>query len=404
VLVQGLPPDCDYHFKHALIQEAAYENLLKSRRQVLHRRVAEILRDRFPDTAAAEPEVLAHHFTRAGLAEAAIEWWGKAGYQALRRSAFQEAISHLGKAIEMADKTGEGRSAAATASAWPNQRLKLQTDLGNALMWFRDFGTEESKAAFIRARELAAAIDSAIERFTIYFGLWVGNLARGELGFAREIAETFLREAERGARTAERGFGRRLLRSTCLWQGDFIEAQANLVEALSIYDLERDREVIKLIGLGPAARTSLAHTKWQLGEVGPARALIEEAVAHAIETGDVLTLVITYLHKAHFEMVRGDAGATRRDAEIVVKLSQENALTLFGALGALQSAWASARLDGCETGTTELGQGLAAYTDQGNKAFVPFYQGLLADIEAQDDAEGALIRIDEALVPGITIG
>jgi predicted ATPase len=117
LLVQGLPPDSDYCFKHALIQDAAYENLLKSRRQVLHRRVAEILRDRFADTAAAEPEALAHHFTQAGLIDAAIEWWGKAGDQALRRSAFQEAISHLGKAIEMADKTGEGRSAAATASA-----------------------------------------------------------------------------------------------------------------------------------------------------------------------------------------------------------------------------------------------------------------------------------------------
>ena len=168
LLVQGLPPDSDYRFKHALIQDAAYENLLKSRRQVLHRRVAEILRDRFPDTAAAEPEALAHHFTQAGLTDAAIEWWGKAGDQALRRSAFQEAISHLGKAIEMADKTGEGTSAAATASASANQRLKIQTDLGKALMWSRGFGAEESKAAFIRARELAAAIDNPTERFTIY--------------------------------------------------------------------------------------------------------------------------------------------------------------------------------------------------------------------------------------------
>ena len=93
VLVQGLPPESDYRFKHALIQDAAYENLLKSRRQVLHRRVAEILRDRFAVTAAAEPEALAYHFTQAGLTDAAIEWWGKAGDQALRRSAFQEAMA-----------------------------------------------------------------------------------------------------------------------------------------------------------------------------------------------------------------------------------------------------------------------------------------------------------------------
>jgi predicted ATPase len=127
VLVQGLPPDSDYRFKHALIQDAAYENLLKSRRQALHRRVAEILRDRFAETGGAEPEVLAHHFTHAGMTDAAIEWWGKAGDQALRRSAFQEAISHLGKAIEMADKVSEGgpRDLTAPATAFVGQRLKL---------------------------------------------------------------------------------------------------------------------------------------------------------------------------------------------------------------------------------------------------------------------------------------
>src|SRR6516165_1300939 len=151
LLVQGFPPDCDYCFKHALIQDAAYENLLKSRRQTLHRHVAEILRDRFPETAAAQPEVLAHHFTQAGVTDAAIEWWGNAGDQALRRSAFQEAISHLGKAIEMADKPGEGPFAAPTASASANQRLKIQTNLGKALMWSRGFGAEESRTAFVRA-------------------------------------------------------------------------------------------------------------------------------------------------------------------------------------------------------------------------------------------------------------
>src|SRR5579863_10438318 len=101
LLVEGLPPQAEYRFKHALIQDAAYENLLKSRRQALYRRAAETLRDKFPERAAAQPEVLAHHFTEGGLTEAAIEYWGKAGDLALRRSAFPEAIAHLGKAIEM---------------------------------------------------------------------------------------------------------------------------------------------------------------------------------------------------------------------------------------------------------------------------------------------------------------
>jgi predicted ATPase len=118
----------------------------------LHRRAAEVLRDRFADTAAAEPEALAYHFTQAGMTDAAIEWWGKAGDQALRRSAFQEAIAHLGKAIEMADKAGEGAPRATAVLS--SQRLKLQTSYGQAMIHARGYSAPETTAAFARAREL----------------------------------------------------------------------------------------------------------------------------------------------------------------------------------------------------------------------------------------------------------
>ena len=106
----GAPPDARYSFKHALVQDTAYESLLKSRRQILHRKIAETLREQFPDIVEAEPELVAHHFTQAGLTAPAIEYWGKAGDLALRRSAFKEAIAHLGKAIEMTEAlAGAGR-------------------------------------------------------------------------------------------------------------------------------------------------------------------------------------------------------------------------------------------------------------------------------------------------------
>ena len=127
LFVEGAPPQANYRFKHALIQDAAYDSLLKSRRQALHRRAAEALRD-----ANAEPEAIAHHFTQAGLDDLAIEWWGKAGDQALRRSAFQEAIAHLGKAIEMAEREED---AAGGAGPTVSQRLKLQTDYARAIAW-----------------------------------------------------------------------------------------------------------------------------------------------------------------------------------------------------------------------------------------------------------------------------
>ena len=102
----GEPPAARYTFKHALVQDTAYESLLKSRRQILHQRIAEALRDKFPEVVEAEPELIAEHYTRAGLTEPAIVHWGKAGDLALRRSAFKEAIAHLGKAIEMSEAAG----------------------------------------------------------------------------------------------------------------------------------------------------------------------------------------------------------------------------------------------------------------------------------------------------------
>jgi predicted ATPase len=198
VLVQGLPPDSDYRFKHALIQDAAYENLLKSRRQVLHRRVAEILRDRFADTAAAEPEALAYHFTQAGMTDAAIEWWGKAGDQALRRSAFQEAIAHLGKAIEMADKAGEGIPRAVAAAAPASQRLELQTAYGNALLHARGMHSGEAREAFRQARELTDGIEDPLQRFSTYYGLWLGGAARSEKSTMAEAAGALLKKQTLG--------------------------------------------------------------------------------------------------------------------------------------------------------------------------------------------------------------
>jgi hypothetical protein len=144
-----------------------------------------------------EPEIVAHHFTQAGLTEAATEWWGKAGEQALHRSAFQEAASHLGKAIEMADNATVG-SPPRTEAAWVSHRLQLQTSYGRALMWSRGYSAEETKAAFTRAQELAAAINNATERFTAYYGLWLGSLLRSELEVAREMAETFIGGLDHG--------------------------------------------------------------------------------------------------------------------------------------------------------------------------------------------------------------
>ena len=124
------------------------------------------------------------------------------------------------------------------AAAARQRRLKLQTAYGQAMIWSKGFGSEETKTAFLRAQELAAGIDNAAEQFTILYGLWVGYLSRGEFAVGRETAEAFRREAEAAARIMETVIAGRILGLTCLWQGDFTQSQVNLLQALQLYDLK----------------------------------------------------------------------------------------------------------------------------------------------------------------------
>jgi class 3 adenylate cyclase/tetratricopeptide (TPR) repeat protein len=394
----GTAPVSEYRFKHTLIQEAAYENLLKTRRQFLHRRVAEVLLDRFADTAAAEPEVLAHHFTRAGLTESAIEWWGRAGDRALHRSAFQEAMTHLHKAIEMADKVLSSPDPRATRKAViSSQRLKLQTRYGQAVMWSRGFSSEESSAVFTRAQQLAEGINNATERFDAYYGLWLGRISRGELVLARETAETFRREAEQAAQMDEAAVARRVLGTTCFAQGDFTEAVTNLEEALRIYDPDREAKFRFGNDTAAVATAYLAHAKWQFGELARARELIEQSFARALESAHAPTLAIVQHFKVHYDILRGDAAAARRGAEALLEVSREHGITLFLAMGAVSAAWARVHL-GDREAVTELRQSVATFANQGNKLWVPIYEALLAKFEAEaGDTEAALTRSDDAL-------
>jgi predicted ATPase len=201
LLVQGLPPESDYRFKHALIQDAAYENLLKSRRQVLHRRIAEILRDQFAASAAAEPELLAHHFTQAGQIEVAIEWWGKAGQRSLERSALVEAAAQFTRALDQI----------ATVAATPGLRrvqIKLQVALANALMHTKGYAAPESREAVERAHllieQLEALGESPEDRlllFSVLYGFFVGSFVGFDADLSLKFATQFLTLAEKQGAT-----------------------------------------------------------------------------------------------------------------------------------------------------------------------------------------------------------
>ena len=277
VFRRSSPPNAEYTFKHALVQDAAYSTLLRSQRRQLHGRIAATIERQFPDIVAGQPEVLARHCTEAGLSEAAIGWWRRAGELALRRSAFAEAIAHFDKAIGLTEGVADGPDSRLT-------QLRLQIAKGNALIAAQGHHAHATTAAFARARELAAQLDDPPERLSAYYGVWVGSFTRAEIAQAQETAEAFLKDATRRPGSPEAGIAHRSYSMTRWFQGDFVGARQHGEQVLTIYDRDRDRELAFKFGqdYGITAMSFLALVLWPLGEIDRARRLADEAVEEAL--------------------------------------------------------------------------------------------------------------------------
>ena len=405
LICEGAGSQANYRFKHALIQDAAYESLLKSSRQALHRRAAEILVGQ-PEPAAAEPEVIAHHFTQAGLDELAIEWWSKAGDQALRRSAFREAIAHLGNAIAMADRAAGLPAKAAISKAEASQRVKLQNDYAQAVLWSKGYAADETKAAFERTSALAARAELPAERFAALYGRFLWSWMRGEFRVARDTAKRFLRDAEGEGRIAEARVAHATLGLACMQLGDLREARIQLELGLGGFeDPSSERrvgsELRERFGLdgGASARAFLAFTMWLSGDPLRARELIEEATRLAGEVGHPPTTATVLMYKITIETARDDFESVVVDAENFLKISQEHGMGYHLANSRLYLSLGRARLGNTQSDVDDFRKSLADYRDQGNRVIVPGFLGALARFEAAaQNHERALALIDEALV------
>ncbi len=396
LICEGAGSQRNYRFKHTLIQEAAYESLLKTSRQALHRRAAEILVEQ-RDPAAVEPEVIARHFTEAGLDERAIEWWAKAGDRALRRSAFQEAIAHLGRAITMADQAAAPAAAGAILTVEAGKRVKLQNDYAQAVLWSKGYAADETKAAFERTSALAAGAELTAERFSAPYGQYLWSWSRGEFRAARDIAERFLREAEAEGRIAEAQAAHVTLGLAYMQLGDLREARTQLELGLSRFEEPGGRERFGLEG-GVSARAFLALTLWLSGDLRRARELIEEATHLAGELGHPPTTAAVLMYKIAIEAARNDFETVVVDAANFLKLSQEHSMRYNLAVSRLYLSLGHALLGNTQRGVDDFRKSLADYRDQGNRVGVPSFLGALAKLEAAaQNHELALASVDEAL-------
>ena len=393
LFVEGVGHASLYRFKHALIQDAAYESMLKARRQALHRRAAEALLD----AKNTQPELVAHHFTQSNQNDLAIEWWGKAGDAALKRSAFQEAISHLGKAIELSDSAGgmtKSRSPGAAA-----QRMKLQTGYGQATMMVSGFASDQTKAAFVRAAELSARTGDFTERFAAAHGQWTLSLVRGELSSARSLASAFLKEAEDAACLVEAGVARRGLALACLLAADLVEARMHCHEALALSTPEHDKETRERFNedTGTLALSCLAMIMWEWGEVDRARELIEAANRRGRELDHPASLAHPLQWLSFLNLRRRDFAAMLESAQALIDLARKHAMPFWTATGEMLAAAARGHLGDAAGGAEELRRAQRAAADQGMTGGGWIMIALLGELEAETlGVESALKRIDEA--------
>ena len=374
---QGLPPQATYVFKHALIQDTAYQSLLRSTRQQYHQRIAQVLVERFPDTVETQPELLAHHYTEAGLKEQAVVYWQRAGQHASDRSAHLEAISHLTTGIELLKSLPE-------TPEHTQQALTLWIALGAALLMTKGQGAPEVEHAYIQAHALCQQVGETPELVPVLYGLYRFYVGRLQLHTAREIGETLLRLARHADDPALAVLAHSALGFTSLCLGALPVARLHLEEAIARATPDQRRALVVRIGrdLGIGCRIHAALLLWLLGYPEQALARLHEALALAYELPHPYSLAHTRCWAAYVYQFRGDVPAVHEQAEAAVALSIEQGFPFWAAAGTILRGWALAMQGQGEAGMAQVCQGIAAYRATEAPLLVAYYCTLLAEVSA----------------------
>jgi class 3 adenylate cyclase/predicted ATPase len=392
VYQRGVPPDATYRFKHALIHDAAYQSLLKSTRQQYHQRIAQVLTERFPELVASQPELVAHHYTEGGLGAQAINYWYMAGQRAVECSANLEAISYLGKALELL------AGAPATGERTPIE-LALQTLLGVALMSCKGYGAPEVEAAFGRARQLCRDLGEAAQPFPVLRGLWAFAIVRGRLGEAHVLADQLLDIARRAGDSAFLLEAYYALGCTLFYLGEPHASCDWSEQGIALYDPVLHRSHTQLYGADPGVtcRCYAAVALWQLGRADQALTRIREAQALAEETAQPVNVAFGLTFGAVIHQSRGEVEATRACAEAAVALGTEQVLPFWASLARIFRGWAWFKGGHPDRGAAEIERGLAENRAAGAEVGRPKNCALSAEVfAAQGDSVASLAALAEA--------
>jgi class 3 adenylate cyclase/tetratricopeptide (TPR) repeat protein len=396
VFSRGTPPDAVYTFKHALVQDAAYSSLLKGRRQQFHARIAGILRERMPERADQEPELLAHHYTEAALPTEAVPFWLRAGERAAERSANLEAIGHLNKGLAALRSLPETVERA-------RHELALQVALGGPLIANKGYAAPEAAIAATRARQLCEQLGDS-EKLTqaLYSELSTLYIGAGDER-VWPVVERFATLTDGLLESGAHFVGRRMLALQHYHRGEFLQAKRELERILELYN-PKLHDALALRYGHDVIVSSYSYLSWLFWLLGfPEQA--KQAAQQAVDRGKK----ITHANSKAFAMLMGsvfpeqflhDAVLVKEHAQSVIEFSDEMRLPFWRAYGQVLAGWAEVELSTSESGLERVQQGLIDLRSTGTGRHLPFLLGRV--VEAQTKL-GKIKEAQETMTRGLSV-
>jgi predicted ATPase len=394
---RGTPPEAIYTFKHALVQDAAYDSLLKSRRQALHATIARVLKEDFPQTTATEPELLAHHLTAAGQAAAAIPFWQQAGELAIKRLALKEAIAHL----------NQGMTLIGTLPPSPERdgkELDLRTRLGTAWIGLKGWAASEVWTSLHPALELAKSLSRHDALLTIYWGLSEYVLVQGRVAEALDLVNEMLTTAEAKGDPFLLIVAHWEAGIAYFWRGDVAQSRTHDDTVLALYDEyneEQRRHFADLMNTDPTSDVGVHGSlgTWMQGypdravQLCDANDAYERQRGHSFDLGWVLTG-----GGMLWDLLREPARLLARIEE-AEQLGRTHSLPFISeVLAQIMKGIAWVRAGRLTEGIPQLRRAMETYNTDGGMLWMPYYRAALAEgLALSGDLAGGLRLIEEGL-------
>ena len=399
----GRPPEVTYEFKHALVRDAAYQSLLKSRRYLYHGRIAQVLEERFPGIAESQPELVAHHYTEAKIADQAIAFWIKAGEKAVACSANLEAIDHFRKALDLLQMLPD-------VSARTHQELQILIALAVPLTATSGYGAEEVEHTYSRARELCEQLGSTSELFPTLYGMWRYYLLRAQFVAARELAQKLLAFAEREQAPVFLIASHRAWGATLFYSGELTEAEAHLEAALSLFSSHANlgSTLAQTYDVVDPQIASLSYASWAFwlrGYPERAQALSNDAVSLAQKRAHPFSSVLALSFSAWLHQFCRDPNQARACAHSALELATERGFLFWVGWNEILESWARGESKPGEDEVPRIRQGLVSWRTQGSELGATYFLTLLAEVYAiNGQVDAGLEALAEAQSTGDRTG